>query len=76
MYRETDRAILTGVAEGWRRVEERLRHLSSCQICSALCGMFDRLDCKGRRCYEFAVLMIEEIPQKSDVNQNVDADCS
>ena len=43
MCRETDRVILTGTAQGWRRVEESLRDLCSSKVCSRLCGVFGGL---------------------------------
>ena len=41
--RETNRAILTGVAQGWRSDEERLRDLFSSKVRSLLCGVFGGL---------------------------------
>ena len=41
--REMNRAILTGVAQGWRSDEERLRDLFSSKVRSLLCGVFGGL---------------------------------
>jgi hypothetical protein len=46
--RETDRAILTGAAQGWRRVEESLGDLCSPKVCRLLCvECLVGYNCKG-----------------------------